>query len=106
MTTTQNKLLAVLSPAEQEALYGLPNFDDAQHLEYLYLDEQQLALACSRTGLHNQVWCALQIGYFKAKQTFFRFAWDDVQEDLAFVLSRYFPGEAFKPCSVTRHEHY
>lgn len=106
MTTTQNKLLAVLSQAEQEALYELPDFDDAQHLEYLYLDEQQLALACSRTGLHNQVWCALQIGYFKAKQTFFRFSWDDVQEDLAFVQSRYFPGEAFTPRGVTRHEHY
>jgi hypothetical protein len=52
-------------------------------------------LACNRTGLHNQIWCVLQIGYFKAKQAFFRFDWDDVQEDLAFVLSRYFPGEAF-----------
>jgi hypothetical protein len=106
MTRTQNKLLAALSPAEQEALYGLSDFDDAQHLEYLYLDEQQLALACNRTGPHNQIWCVLQIGYFKAKQAFFRFDWDDVQEDLAFVLSRYFPGEAFTPRGVTRHEHY
>lgn len=106
MTTTQNKLLAVLSPAEQDALYGLPDFDDAQRLDYLCLPESELALACDRAGLHNQVWCVLQIGYFKAKQTFFRFAWDDVPDDLAFVLSRYFPGQAFAPRSVTKHEHY
>lgn len=27
---TKNKLLSILSDAEQEALYGLPDFDDAQ----------------------------------------------------------------------------
>jgi len=104
--TTQNNLLAVLTPAEQDALYGLPDLDDAQRLEYLGLTEAQLALACARSGLHNQVWCVLQMGYFQAKQTFFTFTWEDVSDDLAFVLSRYFPGEAFEPRPVTRHEHY
>lgn len=31
----KNKLLTVFSDAEQEALYGLPDFDDARRLEYL-----------------------------------------------------------------------
>jgi TnpA family transposase len=106
MTKATNKQLSVLSPAEQDALYGLPDFDDAQRLEYVGLSESQLALASSRTGLHNQVWCILQIGYFQAKQTFFRFTWDDVPDDLAFVLSRYFPRQAFQPRGVTKHEHY
>ncbi|MFV2156856.1 hypothetical protein [Escherichia coli] len=34
---TKNKLLSILSDAEQEALYGLPDFDDAQRLEFLAL---------------------------------------------------------------------
>jgi hypothetical protein len=29
----------------------------------------------------------LQIGYFKAKHAFFRFAWSEVEDDCAFVLS-------------------
>ena len=33
----ENKLLAILSEAEHEALYGLPDFDDTQRLEYLAL---------------------------------------------------------------------
>ena len=33
--SNKNKLLTVFSDAEQEALYGLPDFDDAQRLEYL-----------------------------------------------------------------------
>jgi len=104
--TTKNKLLNVLSDAEQEALYGLPDFDDAQRLEYLALTEIELALASSRPGLHAQVYCVLQIGYFKAKHAFFRFDWDEVEDDCAFVLSRYFHGEAFERKPITKHEHY
>jgi hypothetical protein len=77
----KNKLLTVLSDAEQFALYGLPDFDDRQRLTYLSLSGPELALASSRPSLHAQVWCALQIGYFKAKHAFFRFSWDDAQQD-------------------------
>lgn len=104
--TTKNKLLSVLSDAEQEALYGLPDFDDAQRLEYLALTETELTLASSRPGLHAQVYCLLQIGYFKAKHAFFRFDWSEVEDDCAFVLSRYFHGEAFERKPITKHEHY
>ncbi len=104
--TTKSERLTVLSDAEQEALYGLPDFDDAQRLEYLALTETELALASSRPGLHAQVYCVLQIGYFKAKHAFFRFDWDEVEDDCAFVLSRYFHGETFAHKQVTKHEHY
>ena len=103
---TKNKLLTVLSDAEKFALYGLPDFDEGQRLEYLSLSEAQLALACSRTGLHAQVYCVLQIGYFKAKHAFFRFTLDEVQADCAFVLARYFSDRAFEPQAITKHEHY
>ncbi|AKH65577.1 hypothetical protein VY86_21660 [Photorhabdus thracensis] len=79
--TGKSERLAVLNSAEQEALYGLPDFDDAQRLEFLALDEPELALACSRQGLHAQIYCILQIAYFKAKHLFFRFGWSDVKDD-------------------------
>ena len=88
--STKNKLLTVLSEAEQFALYGLPDFDDGQRLDYLSLDEAELALTSRRPSLGAQVYCALQIGYFKAKHAFFRFSWDEVREDCAFILTRYF----------------
>ena len=102
----KNKLLTVLSDAEQYALYGLPDFDDAQRLEYLALSETELMLATSRPGLHAQVYCILQIGYFKAKHAFFHFDWSEVEDDCAFVLSRYFIGDAFERKPITNHEHY
>lgn len=102
----KNKLLSVFSDAEQEALYGLPDFDDAQRLEYLALTESELALASSRPSIPAQVYCILQIGYFKSKHAFFRFDWDEVEDDYDFVLSRYFHGEPFERKPITRHEYY
>jgi TnpA family transposase len=103
---TKSERLTVLSEAEQYALYGLPDFDDAQRLDYLALSETELALAVSRPGLHAQVYGILQIGYFKAKHAFFRFTWDEAEEDCAFVLSRYFNGQVFAPKTISKHEHY
>ena len=105
-TSEQNKRLVILSDAEQEALYGLPDFDDAQRLEYLALTESELALVSKRSGTHAKVCCALQIGYFKAKHAFFGFDWDEVEDDGAFVLSRYFPSKRFRHESITKHELY
>ncbi len=102
----KNKLLSILSDAEQEALYGIPDFDDAQRLEFLALDESELALVNNRKGLHAQLFCILQIAYFKAKHLFFRFGWDDVQDDFKFVLSRYFPGEPPPDKFPSKHERY
>lgn len=70
------------------------------------LTENELALASSRPSIHAQVYCILQIGYFKAKNDFFRFYWRDVEDDCAFVLSRYFQGEAFETKQISKHEHY
>jgi hypothetical protein len=41
---------------------------------------------------------------FKAKRAFFHFAWSDVEDDCAFVLTRYFIGQAFEPHPITKHE--
>ena len=104
--TSKSERLTVLSDAEQYALYGLPDFDDGQQLEYLSLSEAELMLASSRPSLHGQVYCALQIGYFKAKHAFFRFACDEAEDDITFVLSRYYNDQAFTPIVITKHEHY
>ena len=104
--TGKNKLLSIMSDVEQYALYGLPDFDDAQQLEYLSLSETELALACSRPGIYNQVYCVLQISYFKTKHAFFLFSWDEVEDDCSFVLSRYFNGQVFEKKAITKHERY
>jgi TnpA family transposase len=102
----KNERLTVLSNAEQEALYNLPDFDEAQRLEYLALSEAELEFATGRPDINAQIYCILQIGYFNAKHAFFRFEWNEVEDDFTFVLSRYFYGAVFDRKQITKHEHY
>lgn len=102
-----DKNLTVLSDAEREALYGLPDFDDFQRAEYFSLTDDERTLAQRRSGISEQMLCMLQIGYFKAKQAFFNLSFSDVpQEDIDFLLRSYFPGASFSPRPVRQAEYY
>ncbi len=103
----KNKNLSLLSSDERAALYGFPDFNDEQRDHYLILTilEQGLMFGC--VSLSAQVYCGLQIGYFKAKQAFFQFDWQDIpSSDIDFMLQRYFLIQNFIPMSLTAYECY
>ena len=54
-----DKNLTVLSNAEREALYGLPDFDDFQRAEYFSLTDEERTLAQRRSGIPEQILCML-----------------------------------------------
>lgn len=103
----RNKRLTILSEAEKQALYELPDFDDFQRTEFLALTDEELALVLRRKGVTERVYCLLQIGYFKAKRAFFSFDWKDVPiEDITSLLQRYFPGQSLANRPVRPSEVY
>ncbi|HFK9376682.1 TPA: DUF4158 domain-containing protein, partial [Escherichia coli] len=99
----KGKRLSVLTDAEKFALYGLPDFDEGQQLEYLSLTAEELALATSRPGILAQIYCILQTGYFKAKHAFFHFSPKDVESDFDFVVQRYFREISLTDKTITDH---
>ena len=102
-----NKRLTVLSEAEKQALYGLPDFDDFQRAEYCAMTEAEHALVFQRKDVLAQLYCLLQISYFKAKQAFFRFSLPDVPtEDITFIRQRYFSGATLAPRPLSMKEYY
>jgi TnpA family transposase len=102
-----NKRLTLFSKAEQFALYGFPDFNEIQRYEYFILTEQELKLIFSRPNISTQVYCSLQIGYFKAKQLFFKFSWEDVPvEDITFIIKSYFPNQTLPNQPIIDYEHY
>lgn len=102
-----NKRLTILSEAEKTALYDLPAFDDFQRVDFLAMTDVERALALRRRGIVKQVYCLLQIGYFKAKQAFFQFTLDEVPpEDVTFLLQRYFPGQTLTAEPLLTSEYY
>ncbi|MGF1804291.1 Tn3 family transposase, partial [Aliivibrio sifiae] len=107
-STGSSERLSVLTDGEKEAIYGRPDFDEEQQLKYLALTETELSIVNSRPNIQARVYCLLQIGYFKAKHSFFQFEWDDIADDYNFVLNRYFPHEKslFNHGTITKHELY
>ncbi|HEY6410071.1 MAG TPA: DUF4158 domain-containing protein, partial [Ktedonobacteraceae bacterium] len=63
--------------------------DDRTHVFTLTQPEKDLL--ASFPYLPIQLYFLLQLGYFKAKQLFFTFTFDDVVEDVTYLLERYFP---------------
>lgn len=64
-------------------------------------------LAFHRKGLEEQIFCLLQIGYFKAKQAFFRFTLHEVAPaDITFLLERYFPHKTLVLKRLKDNEYY
>ncbi len=107
MRGDRNERLTILSEAEKVALYGLPVFDDFQRIEFFAMTDAERSLALQRRGILKQVYCLLQIGYFKAKQAFFQFSLDEVPpEDIAFLLQRYFPGQTLTTQPLSVKEYY
>ena len=66
----KQKRLYVLSNLEEFAFYGLPDFDHAQHHQYFTFEPQEWNLITSCPSLHTKVFCAIQMGYFKAPKPF------------------------------------
>lgn len=89
--TAPAKRLSILNTEEIEALYGRPCLSGEDRTNAFTLTQPEKDLLASFTHLPIQLYFLLQLGYFKAKQLFFTFTFDDVVEDVAYLLERYFP---------------
>ncbi len=88
---TPPKRLHILDDEEIEALYGRPGFTGDERTDVFTLTQPEKDLFASFTHIPIQLYFLLQLGYFKAKQLFFTFTFDDVGEDVTYLLERYFP---------------
>ena len=85
----------------------MPEFDDFQRIEFFAMTENEYAVAFTRKSVVAQLHCLLQIGYFKAKHSFFRFSLADAPvQDVAFLLQRYFPGQVLPSDEANDNDRY
>src|SRR6266700_5254828 len=98
---TPPKRLHILDDEEIEALYGRPCFTGDERTDVFTLTQPEKDLLASFTHTPIQLYFLLQLGYFKAKQMFFTFAFDDVGEDVTYLLERYFPETPCQNCGCS-----
>jgi len=105
--SSKSKRLPVLSHLEEFAFYGFPDFDDEQRVTYFEFNELELQLILKCHSMQAKIYCALQLGYFKAKQIFFAFSLRTIpQADLHYILARYFQNQLMDDATITKHEYY
>ncbi len=84
------KRLFLLPQAEISDLYERPIFNQNEQLLYFKMTQVELDALDQFKTIKTKVYFILQLAYFKAKNQFFAFEFDDVRADVNYVLLNFF----------------
>ena len=79
----------LLSDQEIEAIYAIPEFNKAERDLYFSLTNEEILTVKKYRTAKAQVYFIRLLGYFKAKQPFYKFNLDQ-DNDSRFILGKYF----------------
>ncbi len=82
--------LYLLPDAEIADLYARPIFNKNEQLLYFEMNKLELDALNQFGVLKTKVYFILQLAYFKAKNQFFTFEFEDVRTDVDYVISTFF----------------
>lgn len=103
----KSERLTILSEIEELSFYGIPEFDNEQRATYFTFTQEEIDLIYRCRTFHAQVYCAVQVGYFKSQNMFFRFSLENIQkEDIDFIVMRYFENRELLKYTITKNEYY
>ena len=99
----QSDRLQILSPEEYELLWGVPRFSQYDRdLFFSLTAREQHTLGRLRT-LRTKAHFLLQLGYFRARQRFFRLEIDGIRDDIEYLSRRYLDNAIVADISVSDH---
>lgn len=98
--------LSILSNNEINALYTLPMLGEEDRSYLFELDNQDRLYIDSTNSITQKINYILQLGYYRAVSYFFRFTFQEVKEDVHFILQEYFPTASFPKQGISKHIHY
>lgn len=83
--------LNLLTDAEIEDIYSRPKFNDNNERDYFFaLNEREHNLLKKYASIKSKIFFILQIGYFKAIQQFYKFSLNEVEDDVNFIIKKYY----------------
>lgn len=84
-----DKRIEILTEAEVDELYCVPQFTDEQREKYFDLDEVEKVLNSRRNEGITNAYHILLLGYFKYKPVVLNFTVADVKADLIYIRNKY-----------------
>ena len=86
----QKTRIILLSNAEIEEFYSLPVFNKKDREIFFALSNSDYKLLDEYRTQKLKIYFILQLGYFRATQQFYNFKFDDVLEDVSYLINKYF----------------
>ncbi|HHI9907284.1 TPA: Tn3 family transposase, partial [Legionella pneumophila] len=100
---TKKNRLQLLTEPEIEDFYARPNFNSGERELYFAMNPQEMIALRQYSATKTQIAFRLQLAYFKAKQKFFEFTFNEVHDDVAYLIAKYYKNAKAKlPSSITR----
>lgn len=84
------KTISLLSEVEINDLYARPDFNNDERKLYFTINECERDILNHYSSIRTRLYFTLQLGYFKAKQQFFKFTFEDVRWDVEYLLANFF----------------
>lgn len=99
------KRLYLLPDAEIAELYARPIFNKNEQQLYFEMNQVELDAFSQFGNIKTKVYFILQLAYFKAKNQFFTFKFDDVRADIDYILAKFFKKtDLVLQCCITRQK--
>jgi hypothetical protein len=95
--------LQILSPEEYDLLWGFPSFTQSDRDLFFTLTAPEREALEQRRSIRTKIHFLLHLGYFRARQRFFRFELPAVRDDVDYLRRRYFDNRAVADLTVSDH---
>lgn len=95
--------LQILSAEEYELLWGFPRFTQSDRDLFFTLTAPEREVLDQRHSVRTKIHFLLHLGYFRARQRFFRFELPAVRDDVDYLRRRYFDNKAVADLTVSDH---
>ena len=99
----QSDRLQILSPEEYELLWGFPRFTQSDRDLFFTLTAPEREALEQCRSVRTKIHFLLHLGYFRARQRFFRFELPAVRDDVDYLRRRYFDNVAVADLAVSLH---
>lgn len=95
--------LQILSAEEYELLWGRPRFSQSDRDLFFALTASEFQILGRLRTPRTKAHFVLMLGYFRARQRFFRFEINSVRDDLEYLQQRYLNNESISELTVSDH---
>jgi hypothetical protein len=101
MSKQTDKRRRILSESEINELYCLPRFNNIQREQSFSLPDEELKAVNQQSSLSSKAYFILLLGYFREKPLIAQFRFRDVQDDLKYVVNRYWLRSSARSISIS-----